>query len=210
MPYYAPGRYGARIISHSVSKAGTGTPQVVIRFAPYVMARTDRKPQDADYWGPLAGEPQEATLYLYLTSNTVERTIADLETLGMSGATQISHFDEASPSAPPTCRIVGKEVILDCAHESYKGDMKERWRVAGSGSIATLPQEELAAIDRDFSGYLTKRTPATPSTLPPGGNTPARPEVTLGPPLQDLLQGPRDATPPPPSPPASNEDDLPF
>src|SRR5688572_17367418 len=72
-PYYPEGRYRCEITNQAMSKAGTGTPQFVLRFR--VLEPLNNQGQVAEY---------ERTAYISITENTIDRFVEDLKTLGFT------------------------------------------------------------------------------------------------------------------------------
>jgi hypothetical protein len=148
-PHYAKGRYVGKILNQALSKASTGTPQLVIRFK--VMGVPD--PKDPTAYIP---DPQqyERTLYRALTEGTMQYVIEDLKTLGFTGES----FRLLDPSTPNFYDMTGMDVDFYCNHETGQdGGMREKWGLARAPSefkVETLEPAKMRELDNLFGKQL--------------------------------------------------------
>lgn len=137
----ADGRYRGRIENYGVmrSQAGSKHPTAFIEFS--VVARHD----------PATGQfhpcpPMRRTYYKSVTPKTIGWLLADLKAIGFDRP-GLSYFD---PEAPGAANLYGREIDLDCEHEIYAGQERERWSIHREMTREKLGRDELAALDAQF------------------------------------------------------------
>lgn len=150
--YYAKGRYICEVTNQALGEAGTGTPQIVIRFR---VLRFEN--------GDDVNEQYERSAYLYLTEKTVDRTVAVLKSLGFSK----DGFRYIDKSQPGYQDLSGQEFTGFCNHEANdKGDTKEKWGIAidsdGTFEVKPLESKKLREIDMLFGKALKGNAPKGP------------------------------------------------
>ena len=171
-PYYDEGYYKCRIVQQAMGKAGTGTPQFVLRFT--VLEFSDGSPVAQQY---------ERTCYRYITDKTMQYFERDLETLGFTG-TSLRQLD---PSISGYQSFIGNTFEFRSTHEAdQKSEVREKWSLAlpnGPGrEVEVVPVDSAtyrqldAMFGRNKGATRTSAPPAEPPSAapPPTGNQPAR------------------------------------
>ncbi len=149
--YYDPSEYWCEIVDHGLSPAKTGTPQIFIKFK--VLGRVNAA--DPDQFDP--DEHQyERIMYQAITAATVEFVLDKLEVIGFTG-TAWSEFDRTNPNSQD---LVGNSIKMYCKHETYNGELKERWDIARGGN--RMDAEATSKLDSLFGKELRARTQTKP------------------------------------------------
>ncbi len=148
-PHYPEGGYIGKVTSQALVKAGTGTPQFVIRFT---VERTSR--------GEDPNGKFERTIYRAITEKTKDYVKEDLEALGFTGKS----FSDLSPNSPNHFDLTGKEISVYCKHESdTESNMREKWSISKfkSKEIEGEPVTDFASLDAmfDFSSAAAPPKP---------------------------------------------------
>lgn len=150
------GTYTGYLKEAVTSKAKTGTPSMALTF--YI---------DTDDQGRV-----ERTVYLYLSDGAWPYSEEKLEYLGFDG-------DFANPTFNESVTTDG--VTLLCKHESYEGEVRERWDILRRRPIERAPDGEVSQLNkrwRSRSGGAPK--PAAPGK--PVGAPPPKPAKPAPPP----------------------------
>jgi hypothetical protein len=147
-PQYPEGGYIGKVTSQALVKAGTGTPQLVIRFTVERFWNKDKKAEE-----PVA-EKHTRTIYRTITAKTAEYVKQDLENLGFTGTS----FKELDPGTPGHFDLTGHEINVFVKHEAdQESNLREKWGISqfsGSKPIEGEPVTDFAALDEllGFSG----------------------------------------------------------
>lgn len=142
-PFYDEGLHVGEIISHQLTKARTGTNQLVIRV------KILGVPNEQNYI-PHAYQ-YERSIFWSLTEKTVPFVVDKLKRLHFEG-----HPSQLDPSSSDPISLKGHQVDLWCSHEpGLNGGIRERWDVAGQMSIAQraitpLSSKEMRELDMLF------------------------------------------------------------
>lgn len=140
----AEGRYQVCVETLVYGLSGAkGTEQMEIRF--YVDENTRR------------------STFLYFTEKTEDQSMEILAGLGWDGDTKSPAIDD---------KYYADYVLeLECEHEEYNGNMKERWRIPGGGKAAPddIASRRAAAFRARFGNK--KPTPAGAPKAPPPATT---------------------------------------
>ena len=157
---YRQGRYWARctsqVLGESKPKEGEshGTKFVALGFA--ILGEVNSADPDGALLTCAAGD---RTVFLYLTEKTVERSIEELRSLGFDK----DSFRYLLPEVAGYVNLAGTEVALQCRHDTYQGDTKEKWSLAFQGggppNIKPLNQAGVRQLDALF-GKALKAKPA--------------------------------------------------
>ena len=62
--------------------------------------------------------------------------------------------------------LFGKEIDVDCEHEVYQGQVRERWSIHRESKREKLRRDELASLDEQFSDTLKRVFGAKPTVAP--------------------------------------------
>jgi hypothetical protein len=170
-PFYPRGVYRGLIMDQGLSKAGTGTVQIVIRFK-VLEAVQPVGDVSAQY---------ERTAYIPVTEKSMEYLPAKLEALGYT-RDSIRYFDLMNPQCHD---LRGNEADFFCKHENDKnGDLREKWDIATGGSSKALeltPPDAQAVRNLDMlfarARKQTAATPARPAQRSPQA-MPSHPGIT--------------------------------
>jgi hypothetical protein len=165
--YYDPAEYWCEIVDHGLSEAKTGTHQIFVKFK--VLGRVNAS--DPDQFD--ADELQyERTMYQAITAATVEFVLDKLEAIGFTGAAW-SEFDRTNPDSQ---NLVGNSIKMYCKHETYNGELKERWDIARGGN--RMDSEATSKLDSLFGKELRARTQSKPKQATPAPPPVDSPEAT--------------------------------
>lgn len=169
-PQYPEGGYIGKVTAQSLVKAGTGTPQLVIRFTVERFWNKEKKAEE------VVAEKHTRTIYRTITAKTAEYVKQDLDNLGFTGTS----FKELDPNTPGHFDLTGKEINVFVKHEAdQESNLREKWGISqfsGSKPIEGEPITDFAALDElmDFSGNKAAAPKASPKkaaagTTPTGG-----------------------------------------
>jgi hypothetical protein len=156
-PFYTEGRYLCEITDQGLSKASTGTVQIVLRFK--VIEGT--QPQHE------VTQQYERTAYLSVTDRTMQYLVPKLHALGYTrDSLKFLNLTE------PQCHdLRGQQADFYCKHEvGQQGGMREKWDVASQSESAPLElkppdAKELRQLDMLFGKHL-KETGSKPAAKP--------------------------------------------
>jgi hypothetical protein len=143
-PYYQEGRYRGEIVAQALGQAGTGTPQLVIRFK--VIEFEDGTPIDHQY---------ERTIFRAITAKTMPYLLEDLKTLGYNR----DSFRYLDPNENEHHSFIGQDFIAFCQHKrDLQDNLREQWGVATAGigklEVAPLESKKLRELDNLFGKQL--------------------------------------------------------
>lgn len=93
--------------------------------------------------------PIRRTIELWITENTVERTIRDLKNIGWTGKS-FAEFDEQVPNFVD---VRGKKIFVSCRHEDTDASTRERWAI--TTAPAPVNKDRLNELDSRFGSFLT-------------------------------------------------------
>ncbi len=165
--YYQPGEYWGDVVDHGLTEAGTGTPQLYVRFL--VLGKVSvANPGEYEE----SGEQKERTVYRAITDKTIEFVTEDMERLGFHG----TMFDEFKADGPGDFDIRGTQFKFFCKHEAhYKtGSPTEKWGLARERATTPVADDAMKRLQATFGKYLkplakttSPSTPATGSLAPP-------------------------------------------
>lgn len=154
-PFYAPGNYIAEVTAQALGKAGTGTPQFVLRFR--VLGKPD--PKDETNYIPV--QENERTMFRSITEKTIQYVTEDLEQLGYPA----NGFGPLDPNHPNHHSFVGQQIDVYCKHEKdQQGDLRERWQLSrGPGALKVEPLDNkgVRELDALFGKSLQASLPKT-------------------------------------------------
>ena len=151
------GTYTGNIKNGGMDVASTGTPcmDIVFEITHYA---------ESGEWVGI--DPQDRHLYLYCSDAAWQYTEQKLADLDFNGDFKNPQFTDTG-------------IILECKHEIYKGQTREKWELPGSGS-----RERQAPADdilrrlsaRYKSATDNNKKPAGSPSLPPTPSTGAAPD----------------------------------
>lgn len=114
--FYEEGYYQGEITQQAMTKASTGTPQLVLRFR--VLSFSD---------GSAVPRQYERTSYRAITEKTMQYVEKDLDALGFKG----NSLRLLDPNTPGYISLVGTKAEFQCRHENDQHDEpREKWGVA--------------------------------------------------------------------------------
>jgi hypothetical protein len=140
-PYYEQGAYVAEVTGQALGKAGTGTPQLVLRFK--VIGKPD--PHDATNYQSV--QEYERTMFQAITLNTINFVLEGLKQLGYTDAS----FGPLDPSHPNHHSFVGKQIEVYCKHErDLSSNIRERWQLSrGAPALKVDPLDSKGVRELD-------------------------------------------------------------
>ena len=154
------GTYTGSIKNAGMDVASTGMPCMDIMFEITHMA------QNGEWVGI---DPQDRHLYLYCSDAAWQYTERKLNDLGFNG-------DFKNP------KLTNEGVILECKHEIFKSQTREKWELPGGGNrerqapaddiLRRLSTRYKAATDNNKKPAGSRSLPATPISGPPPDDTP--------------------------------------
>lgn len=160
-PHYAAGRYRCEITNHGLTKASTGTVQIVIKFR-VLESINPRVPIEQNY---------ERMAFLPVTEKTMEYLIPKLEALGYS-RDSIRFLDLDNPQCHD---LRGTTAEFFCKHEAGQdGSMRERWDVCTPSAAMELKPpdpQDIRRLDMLFGRARKTGSPASrPKDIPPSSS----------------------------------------
>jgi hypothetical protein len=169
-----PGNYFGKPVAYGTEKSSKGTPHVTIQFN---ITHTSA----GESWAPVV-TPFYRTVRLFLSPAAEPYTMKKLEQLGFNG-----DFGDGMAFSADTMN----GVALQCKHEVYEGEQRERWDLAGGGPTE-IERASTDIIRQLNAKYRAKVAPATPK--PPAKPTATAPKAPAAPPPlppeQDLAVDP--------------------
>jgi hypothetical protein len=145
---YEPGKYRGRITDYGVtqSQAGQQHPTVFITF------------ELIGQYDPTSGElmPCDETAtrsyFKSVTRRTADWLAADLKAIGYDRP-GLEYLD---PETPGAVNLFDHEIDVDCQHESYEGQTRERWSIHRERTRKKLGRDELAQLDAMFGDQFRR------------------------------------------------------
>lgn len=140
--YYPQGRYLCQVTDQAIGEAGTGTPQVAIKFR--VLETEAGDPVDQQY---------ERTAYLFLSEAAAPRTIEVLKELGYD-RDSFRYLDKGVTGAQD---LGGVQFVGFCVHDAYNGNEKEKWGIATEGGgleVKPMEAKKIRDLDALFGKHL--------------------------------------------------------
>lgn len=190
-PFYKPGRYTVTFTGEQgFSETKNGNMQFFVEFEVTHIAAGDE-------WDEVT-QPYRRSFYRVINANTAEYAAKDLRALGFTGES----FRELDPRTANPHIFEGQAVMI-CNHESWDGDIKEKWSLLYEGgarkAVDMIDVKQLKQLDMLFGKALKgekidKPLPASVgplSWLPArnGSGPPALPPRTSPPPTRSSPVG---------------------
>lgn len=145
-----PGYYLGAAISGVLSKAGTGSLQMIVTFS--ITQRAENSE-----WVEL-GQPIERSMFLSLTDKAKQYTADKLAMLGFDGNCETPGFATGGHR-------------LTCSHEKYQGKDRERWELTDySGGEPTQADADAIRQTNAWWKAVSARSPAGAPGKPPTGD----------------------------------------
>lgn len=155
---YNEGRYWVKVLAQAFGKSkNKGTPEFSLRVL--VLGIVDPEKPDGDL---LQCPKNERTIYLYITENTAEYVLRDLERIGFDK----SSFKFLNPANEFFHDFKDQEFEAFCEHEEYQGERKEKWRFSkprGQMDVAPLEADEVRKLDNLFGKQLARLGKKSPN-----------------------------------------------
>jgi hypothetical protein len=98
-----------------------------------------------------------------ITPKTVGWLAADLKAIGYDRP-DLASFD---PEAPGAVDLFGREIDVDCEHEVYQGQTRERWSIHREINREKLRRDDLASLDAQFGDTFRRVFGAQTPTVAP-------------------------------------------
>lgn len=168
-PFYAPGRYIGVVTGQGISMTNTGKHQFVLKVN--VTGYQNGEPVEQQY---------ERTIYRVLTDKTIEYFMDDLKTLGFTGES----FRFLDPGTSGYQDFTGREVPLNCEHDTYQGKTSEKWSLARAGTSKPIEPADSASL-RQLDNLFGKQLKTLKQTSAASRPAP-RAQATSAPPPQDF------------------------
>ncbi|SRR5579871_769164 len=155
------GKYLAKIVSSGLGESKEKkTPFVFFTFTLLNEIGGDGKPIKCPAF--------ERTLYRYITPETIDFVLRDLQNLGYDR----EGFEYLDPNHPQAFVFAGKQITVTCKHEEYKGEDKERWDLywGGGPAGAKLGQDNISRLNALFADKLKAAKEAAGAKSQPKAN----------------------------------------
>lgn len=167
-PFYDEGRYRCEVIDQGLSKAATGTVQIVLKVRVLEGTTPERE----------LTQQYERTIYLSVTDKTMKYLVPKLQALGYSR----DSFRFISLSEPNYEDLRGTAAEFYCKHEDGQGGLREKWDVATIRSTELLDLKPVGSKELRELDLLFGRERKS-SGIKPAASTvsPARARVDDGP-----------------------------
>ena len=168
--FYAPGRYWGRITHQKIGETKKGDAQLILQFV--VLGRVS----SADPEAMVPVESQfERTIFRTINDKTIDWITQDLDTLGWYG----QHWRDFDEGSSAFVSIVGSEHVFRCDHETFEGNTREKWSLAGDGIVVKpLDDNKAKQLEALYGRNLQVRkkpTAGTPAILMPAPVVPVKP-----------------------------------
>ncbi|MGI9507628.1 MAG: hypothetical protein ACR2RE_31700 [Geminicoccaceae bacterium] len=157
---YDAGQYRAQITSQQFSETSNGNPQFVLSFRLLGMYDPTRPGE------LMVCQSEERSIFRAITDKTIDYWIEDLKSLGFDGG----NFSCLDPSDRSHYSFADLEVDVQCRHETYEGQERERWslsREGGSLQLKPLEAQGLRKLDALFGKKLGKPAASSPQPTQP-------------------------------------------
>jgi len=154
--YYTPGDYWGTVTKQAMGKTKTDKPQFVLSFT--VLGQVD--PQDETTYTP-ADAQYERTMFRVITDKTVKYACEDIEQIGL----EISSWSQLDPSSLNHVSAVGTSHKFRCNHETWEGNVNEKWSLARGGeglTVTPLDDKSMRQLDAMFGKSLKQTTKPAP------------------------------------------------
>lgn len=157
--YYTTGDYWGTITRQAMGKTKTDKPQLVLSFT--VLGAVD--PENPEGY-IVADNQYERTMFRVITDKTVKYACEDVEQLGL----EISSWSQLDPSSPSHVSAVGSSHKFRCSHESWEGNVNEKWSLARGGdgvAVTPLDDKSMRLLDAMFGKSLKQATKPKPAPV---------------------------------------------
>jgi hypothetical protein len=152
------GVYRGRIRDYGIvkSQAGNQHPTVFIDFT--VIGRYNAAT------GELESCPEVRRSYFRaITERTVSWLLSDLKTIGYDRP-GFQYFD---PEVPGAVDLFNREIDVDCEHETYNGQPRERWSIHRKRNRDKVGRGELSKLDAIYADKLKRILGSSAPTIAP-------------------------------------------
>ena len=157
--YYDAGRYRCEVKQQAMCKAGTGTPQFVVKIQPAAIYT------DATNLSEI-NNGFERSIFMSITEKRMPYFAKELAALGFEGE-DLRQLDPASPNFQDL-----RGFVLDCMckHENdQSGEPRERWSICWGADGGEISGDRLAAGDyRALNALFGAATKASGGVKPAG------------------------------------------
>jgi len=163
-----PARYRGRITDYGVEQSQAGQQHPTIFITSELVGQYD----------PATGEllpcpAASRTYYKAITPKTIGWLLADLKAIGYDKP-GLEYLD---PEVPGAADLFGREVDLVCEHETYDGQVRERWSIHRERTREKIGREGLARLDALYGDQIRRAlgagvSPRLPSRRPRPTTTP--------------------------------------
>lgn len=149
-PHYEPGRYVGVVTDQGLTKASTGTIQLVLKIR---ITEGTQPARDVEQY--------ERTLFLAITDKTLPYLVPKLQALGYN-RDSFAYLDKTNPQHQD---LAGTKAEFFCKHEPGKdGDLRERWDVCSPSALDLKPPDvaDVRKLDALFGKQLKALKAAAP------------------------------------------------
>lgn len=155
---HEPGRYHAEIVGQQMAESSNGNPQLILVIR--LLGKLDPADPETMHHCPA----DERRVFMTITQKTIDFVLRDLKALGFSK----SSFSFLDPNTDGYHDFRGTEVDVSCQHDTYQGEVKEKWQLALNGGFEAKPldKKNLRKLDSLF-GKKLKDAVGSPSQANP-------------------------------------------
>lgn len=153
--FYEPGIYRCHVTRQALSQSKNGNPQFVLSF----MIKEQVSVKDPDITREVATQ-YERSIWMTITKKTADFVTDDLARLGFQGAS----FGGLDPDTPGFHDFTGFVLDAECYHDTWDGQVREKWRLPNTGGMEFEPLEQSAVrkLDAMFGKALKSKCAAKP------------------------------------------------
>lgn len=166
--FYNMGLYAGEVVNHGLMETKSGKPQFFLEF------RIEGEVLDGEVRAVQAN--YNRTVYQVLTENTIDFAIENIKRLcSMNGVPcNLQSFGQLDPTHDNPLNLIGLKFDAYCKHESYNGEMKERWSIAkgndgGGTERESLDSKAVRQLDAMFGRVLDKKASGPVNRPQPAG-----------------------------------------
>lgn len=151
--HYDAGTYRATVVGQSLGESSKGNAQVIIKIRPFAIKATTQLQDDSDRFEGLDGECYERTIFLTITSNTVDWVCKRMMAIGL----EVDEWEQVNLGRPDSVTIMSTDIIVECKHKPhYKntGEMQETWDIPTAGEAGALDDSGVSNLQAEFGQQL--------------------------------------------------------
>lgn len=156
--FYEPGIYRCNVTRQALSQSKNGNPQFILTF----MIKEQVSVKDPGITREVPTQ-YERSIWMTITEKTADFVTDDLARLGFVGVS----FGGLDPETPDFHDFTGLVLDVECYHDTWDGQVREKWRLVREGGMEFDPLEKSAVrkLDAMFGKALKSKCTATAETV---------------------------------------------